>query len=281
VSTNCSLFTPVVCGYMRQRILKIGCPAAEAALRLVGVKPPEVLMLLGHMRSGSTLLLHLLINHELISGLGERCAFYRSPADLAKFAVATRVKRRLPLARLRYVVDQINHTRFTPDIALLRHRRLRLLFLIRKPIASVSSLLALAGTRGPSWSVTESVDYYVERLDSLTRMARSLPAHAPAAFIQYEDMVENPRELLSRLQSTLEIEPAFSETYRLHEFTGKSGDPGPNILSGRIRDTGPLAHPDLPKEELERARRAHANCLEAMAPFELMRGARKLMTDTH
>lgn len=264
----------------RQRILRIGCPVAEAALRVVGVAPPEVLMLLGHMRSGSTLLLHLLINHELISGLGERCAFYRSPADLAKLVVATRVRQRLPLARLRYVVDQINHTRFTPDMAVLRHRRVRLLFLIRKPVASVSSLLALAGTRGPNWSVTESVDYYVERLDSLARMARMLPAHAPAAFIQYEDMVEKPRELLSRLQATLSIEPAFSESYRLQEFTGSSGDPGPNILSGRIRGASPLAHPDLPKDELERAARAHAACLEAMAPFELMRDA-GAVTDPH
>jgi hypothetical protein len=222
------------------------------------------------MRSGSTLLLHLLINHPLIAGLGERNAFYRTPADFARFAIATRVGQRLLLARLRYIVDQINHTRFTPDLALLGHRRVRLLFLVRRPAAAISSVLELSRFYGPTWSVQRSVDYYVERLDSLAHMARMQPGSARATFMTYEDLTERPRETLSRLQSMLSIEPAFSETYRIHEFTGRRGDPGANIRSGRIGSASPLAHPDLPPEEVERATRAHAACLEAMAPFALM-----------
>ena len=255
---------------VRERVLDVGCPVAEAALRGLGVAPPEVLMLLGHMRSGSTLLLHLLINHPLIAGLGERNAFYYTPADFVRLAIATRVRQRLPLARLRYIVDQINHTRFTPDLALLSHRRVRLLFLVRRPVAAISSLLALAGTRGLAWSVKQSFDYYVERLDSLAHMARMQSTPARAAFVTYEDLTERPRETLSRLQSMLSVEPAFSETYRIHEFTGRRGDPNANIRSGRIGSASPLVHLDLPPDEVERATRAHAACLEAMAPFALL-----------
>jgi hypothetical protein len=255
---------------IRERAIRTGCPAAEAALRGLGVAPPEVLMLLGHMRSGSTLLLHLLINHPLIAGLGERDAVYQTPADLVRLAIATRVRQRLPLARLRYVVDQINHTRFTPDLALLGHRRVRLLFLVRRPVGAISSLFELRRFYGPQWSVKHSVDYYVERLDSLAHMARMQSAPARAAFMTYEDLTERPRETLSRLQSRLEVEPAFSETYRIHEFTGRRGDPSKNIRSGRIGSASPLANPDLPREEIERATRAHSACLEAMAPFALL-----------
>ena len=96
------------------------------------------------------------------------------------------------------------------------------------------------------------------------------PPHTRATFLSYEDLTEKPRESLSRLQSMLSIEPAFSETYSMHEFTGSSGDPGPNILSGRIGNASPLVHPNLPRDHIERAERAHAACIEAMASFALM-----------
>lgn len=71
---------------------------------------------------------------------------------------------------------------------------------------------------------------------------------------------------LAGVQTMLGTEPAFSENCRTHDFTGTSGDPGPNIRSGRITPAGPPTHTDLPPEDLERAALAHTRCLETMAP---------------
>ncbi|HUA89621.1 MAG TPA: sulfotransferase, partial [Steroidobacteraceae bacterium] len=50
---------------------------AERGLLLSGVPRPQALLVLGHMRSGSTLLLHLLMTHPQIAAVGERNAVYR------------------------------------------------------------------------------------------------------------------------------------------------------------------------------------------------------------
>ena len=259
---------------VKRRLVDLGVRVTEVGLSRIGVPPPHALLLLGHMRSGSTLLLHLLANHPQIAAIGERNATYLTPADLARLALRIRLAGRLPLTRLRYVADQVNHNQFTPRPELFAHPRVRLLFLLRRPEASIRSLLELTRTYYQPWSVERAVDYYVERLRTLAGYGVGASGAGPliqerAALITYEELTERPRETLAGLQGFLRTEPAFSETYQLHDFTGTRGDPGARIRTGRIGR--PRAGDDvpLPAQERERARSAYDLCLEALAPLAL------------
>jgi len=262
---------------IRRRLVDLGVRLTEGGLRHLGVPAPRALLILGHMRSGSTLLLHLLVNHPRIAGLGERNAIYLGPHDFGRLALRARLARPQPLARLRYVADQLNHNHLTPRLELFADPRLCLLFLVRRPGPSLASLLELTRTYYEPWSVERAVDYYVERLDALARYAGTLSAAAAgtagrAAFLTYEELTERPTETLASLQSFLDLdsEPAFSETYQVHDFTGTRGDPSANIRSGRIERPRREQRPaELPALQIERAQRAYDHCLGALAPLAL------------
>ena len=180
------------------------CAASEGCLRTIGVSRPKVLLLLGHMRSGSTLLLHLLLTNPEIASLGERNAVYASRKDFSHLAIAARLARRTPFGHMGYVADQVNHTRFTPVPALLADSRLRLVFLLRRPEASLGSLLELSRNYyRASWSVDRAVDYYATRLDELAALARSIPSANRAAFVRYEELTESPETTLENLRRFL------------------------------------------------------------------------------
>jgi hypothetical protein len=94
-----------VVSQLRRRVIDRSAVAAEACLNAVHVPLPATLLILGHMRSVATLLLHLLLMSDDNSGMGERNAVYASRADLSRLVLATRLARHSPFRRLRYVVD--------------------------------------------------------------------------------------------------------------------------------------------------------------------------------
>lgn len=255
---------------LRRSIILAGSRVAETALACTGVRRPQVVLLLGHMRSGSTLLMHLLLSHPAISGLGERNTTYESSADLSRLVVATRFKSRRPFARFQYCVDQINHDRFTPVPAVLHHSRVRLLFLIREPRDSIASLLELTRTYYEPWSLARAVDYYVQRLDTLAKYARSIDRPERAAFLTYQDLTERSRQSLTRLAGFLGIETPILDTYPVRDFTGRRGDPGSVIGTGRISQGRAHALPPDSDGELARAQGAYQESLRALAPLGLV-----------
>jgi hypothetical protein len=246
---------------------------AESGLVAGGIPRPAVLLLLGHMRSGSTLVLHLLMTNREVSAAGERGVPYASSADLARLAMVVRIKHRSPLRVLRYVTDQVNHSHLTPNPQLLQDRRVYSLFLLRRPKPTITSIVQLYRTYHPQpWSVQRAVDYYVERLQDLRSLAGRLRDAAPAALIEYETLTALPDETLRALQSFLELRHGFSQCYETYAFTGTHGDPGPRIAAGKILPATETAdvqvHIDAP--ELERADRAYDQCREALARFKLL-----------
>src|SRR5580658_860179 len=126
-----------------KRLIERATLAAETSLDAVGVSSPCALLLLGHMRSGSTLLLHLLMTNPEVSAMGERGAVYASRADLARLALATRWAHRSPFRHLGYVADQVNHNQLTPNLSLLKDPRVRVLFLLRRPELTLACILEL------------------------------------------------------------------------------------------------------------------------------------------
>ncbi|UCF20545.1 MAG: sulfotransferase domain-containing protein [Gemmatimonadota bacterium] len=225
----------------------------------IGGKPPGIVFLLAHMRSGSTLVSHILSSHPLVLGCGERNATYASPRDLDRLEADARYTRRQFLHSYRYVIDQINHTRFLPAEELLNHPRVSKIFLIREPRDSIASMADVLG-RHYGTTVDEAVAYYLERLQALARYSELLENRDTAIALTYEGLLAHPEANLLRLSDFLGLEPRLSQRYRRFAFTGSRGDPSETIQEGRIVTDRPQRHMDLSTDDLARVRAVYDLC---------------------
>jgi hypothetical protein len=242
-------------------IRRLSFLAARGLLRVFRPERPRAVFIIGHMRSGSTLLLHILLTTPEIIACGERNAPYDSPADLDKLEIFARMAQRAPLRPVRFAADQINHDHLTPSAGLLRSERVRCLFIVREPDETIRSILALTRTYYTPWSARRAVDYYCSRLETLAGCAA---AGMPFEAVTYSDLVDNTSATLRRIESFLGLERRLSESYTVQRFTGERGDPSNRIFRGTIVRERAAASCEIPKEELERARQAYARCAAAL-----------------
>ena len=215
--------------------------------------------ILGHMRSGSTLVNHLLISHRDLRGCGELNRTYRDAAALEMTRWRILRYHRAFLNPPRYFVDQINHTKMTPDPRMLDDPRMHLIFLLREPGPTLGSLVK---TLGPLYgkSYDDGPDYYCERVGTLASLASGLAAPTRALALSYEALLDEPAAQLARMTSFLGLREPLTEEYREFDFTGQRGDPGPVIHAGRITKHKVTHQVDLPSEVVQRLTDAHAAC---------------------
>jgi len=249
---------------MSTPILRLSLFLARRALRSFGVAPLPAVFIMGHMRSGSTLLLHILMTHPEIIGCGERNTPYRSSIDLDKLEIASRVARRAPFRPVRYAIDQINHDKFTPNADLLGDERLRCIFLIREPKATIESIVNLSRTYYEPWTVQRAVDYYSQRLQTLAEYATRLGSGNEVLGLTYNDLIADTSSALRRLESFLRLSGTLREQYMIQSFTGRRGDPSENIHVGHIVRLPSRPPVEIPHRELKRALQAYDACARAL-----------------
>ena len=196
-------------------------------------QPATAVLVLAHMRSGSTLLQHLLISHPDVIGGGERNVRYETPQDLRRLAVDAYYHRRQLLRRRPFAVDQINHTRLLSDPALLNVPQSRAVFLVRDPEPAIASMVEVLGDRY-GMTLDEAVSYYRTRLSDLTQLAGGLTDPAHAVFITYNALIDRTEATLQALSRFLRLSPELTADYRTFRFTGRAGDPSPTIQTGKI-----------------------------------------------
>jgi hypothetical protein len=242
----------------RAALRQLGFLAVRQSLRLIGIRPPRVLFIMGHMRSGSTLLMHLLVNHPQIIGCGERNVVYRSDDDLDKLELAARRSQHSLFRQASYVVDQLNHDQFTPERDLLRSERVRCIFLIREPEETIRSLLHLTRSSRDPWTVERAVEYYVARLNSLRTCGLRLKGRSIA--LTYGDLVDSAPAALQRLASFLALASELQQKYAIQPFTGRRGDPSERILLGRIQRGTLQTSFQLPDFQRQRVLEAYRSC---------------------
>ena len=257
----------------KRRIRRAAVSVWATAHGALNCSPRSSILIMGHMRSGSTLLLHLLMSHSQIIGCGERNTAYRAPRDLDRLAVESRLRAGSLLRAYQYAADQINHTRFTPVERLLDHARVRLLFLVREPEPTIASIIAVAGRYYPSfgWTVERAAAYYMERLHALERIASGLANPASGIFLTHDDLVRRSVETLHLLERYLNLAESLSPRYDLQEFTGRRGDPMDGVRRGRIDPLRPDRRIELPEEVLARVRASHASCVTVLRRFVTFR----------
>ena len=225
-------------------------------------------LVLGHMRSYSSLLCHILGSHPEIAGYAEMHLAYRHGMDLLR--LRSRVSRSLGAALGgRFVLDKVLHDDYLIAPPIIGRKDVYSIVLVRKPTETIRSIIDL-GARIPSvpwYSDAELVvDYYTNRLRTLVGLAE---AASRLLFVKAEDVVEEPSVALPAIERFLELRHPLSTEYATFPYTGIPGwgDDSPAISTGRI-----LARPDTtaaeiedPKQTLAPATRAYQECCSVLA----------------
>jgi len=223
------------------------------------------LFVLGHMRSYSSLLCHILGSHPQIDGYCETHLRYRFSFDLLRLKWRVRKLTGEPL-RGRYVLDKILHN-CPVATAILDDPRTRGIILLRQPVDVVQSIVHMGrhlDLNEQNANVANATQYYVERLGQLTKLARAFGPRA--AFVESETLMSRTDETLTFLQDFLGLDSPLERRYRSFSKTGKPGygDPSEMIHSGEIgRRSQQRPTYSIPSALLGQAVTAHSECLSA------------------
>ncbi len=194
-------------------------------------QPLRPLLILGHMRSGSSLLVHLLNSNPEILGYGETHITYESAADFKRLLQRVYAQHHDYGMGQTYVFDKLLHDQKLANDDLLHAPLTRALFLLREPTRSLASMLDIK----PHWQASDALDYYVNRLATLTRYAEIL-GRERGALVEYEQILADSQAVFALLQDFLGTRAGFSEQYQVTATTGMRGvgDSSEQIKAGRI-----------------------------------------------
>ncbi len=232
--------------------------------------PLKYLFVLSPMRSGSSLLVHLLNSNSEIEGFGESHCAYSNCQDLEHLIYRTAViQNSFDFKNASYVMDKIvrNH-----DISeeILKDKNTKFIFLLRDPEASFKSVAQL-GKNYPLLQEYNYFDhwfeYYQERLNFLQKTAQTIDDKHRCLFIQYEALLYQTEVSLQRFQSFLDTKTAFFEEYKVSKTTGslRYGDPSNVLKSGKIlrpQNTHKEHTHIFNQEEKELVYRTYQNCID-------------------
>lgn len=200
--------------------------------------PRRNLFLLGHMRSYSSVLSHILGSHPQINGYCETHTKYRTYFDLWKLH---RRVRKLTGEALTgdYVLDKVLHD-YPMTRSILDSSRTRAIVLVRRPRETVRSIIEMGLTLSPvAWHRDFELvaRYYETRLAGLLRLSETLRGRV--VFLEAEALLSNTREVLDQLGVFLELQSPLQTEYRRFAHTGELGfgDPSKVISTGRISVT--------------------------------------------
>jgi hypothetical protein len=196
------------------------------------------LFLLGHMRSYSSVLSHILGSHPQINGYCETHTKYRTYFDLWK--LHRRVRKLTGEALIGdYVLDKVLHD-YPMARSILDSSRTRAIVLVRRPRETVRSIIEMGLTHSPiAWHRDFELvaRYYETRLAGLLRLTETLRGRV--VFLEAETLLSDTREVLDQLGVFLELQSPLQTEYRRFAHTGELGfgDPSKAISTGRITVT--------------------------------------------
>lgn len=225
----------------------------------------KYIFILGHMRSYSSLLSHILGSHNEISGYTELHQSYNSLSDFSKmqkkisFAYDKRVKSR-------FLLDKILHNDYSIQDFILTSQNTYLIFLLRRPEETIKSVIQMAtklntDTNNLNTDPGFILDYYTNRLEQLTTYAEK--ADKPILFIEAEELINDNRDIFTNIQKFLDLIQPITSEYNTYKLTGKRyyGDGSKEIYSGKvIKDKKNREEIIIPEDILFEAQRAYDRC---------------------
>lgn len=216
------------------------------------------LFLLSHMRSRSTLLAHILGSNEAVHGYAELHKEYRGRADLLNLQATAYLADRRSV-NSEYLLDKILHD-YRISEAVLLSRRVKCVFLLRRPEPAIGSMLRLGLYDTPE----EAAAYYCSRANTLSHYSRILGKRA--FYIDSDSLIQETDRVLASLSSWLELKSPLQKDYSLFENTGKRhfGDSSSNIRTGQLQTDLPEHVVPLPESLVEEVNESYRKCLELL-----------------
>ena len=193
----------------------------------------DFLFIMGHPRSGSSLLMHILESNDELIGYGEYFIKYKDSKSLLKSEFDIRRKSNQLFKKCNYIVNQVNHHSVTPNLKILISKTNKHILLIRNPEDTLSSMIKLSDSVNQPMSQEAVTSIYIERLEYLKNMI-GLIDPLNWIFISYDDLIDNPEENLKNITYFLDLKEPLKKEYQLKRFTQKWGDPSKNITKGKI-----------------------------------------------
>jgi len=193
-----------------------------------------MLFILGHMRTGSSLLAHILASHQNVLGYGETHNVYTRPEDFgATTATVRRHLRRVVSSQEKYLLDKVLHKHQIAEMEVLNHSSVRVIFMIRRSDMALSSIIQNVGFIQKS---EQAYQHYAEQVEWVGTLAEALSSDRWTS-TTYTELTQETNTVLSRLEPFLDLSEPLTEHYDTNRYTGVSGigDPGPHIESGYIK----------------------------------------------
>jgi len=222
----------------------------------------QMLFIIGHMRSGSSLLVHILNTNPEIIGYGETHYSYCEKSNFGDVAFKIyRVFKKIPFGE-KYILDKILHSYLIKDFNLLEETKI--IFLLRNPSEALPSIYEL-GMDGYTPAI--SFDYYIDRLEQVKAIARK---HDPDnwIFITYEDLINATDQTFQDIENLLGLGKELTRHYSTIWSTGEAGigDTSNYIYEGEIvKKKTSKSIPQKLQPFIKKAEKHFYNCLEELA----------------
>jgi hypothetical protein len=228
-----------------------------------GLWARQYLFVLGHMRSYSSLLCHILGSHPQIDGYCETHVKYRTRFDLIRLRSRV-VKFTGESLHGRYVLDKMLHN-YPFAASIVRSPHTWAIMLVRRPLPTVQSIVNMGlHYSDVAWyrDVEAVARYYEERLAMLVRLAEKLRGRV--IYIEAELLLTRTAEVLQGIGGLLSLSEPLRSDYRRFAHTGEGGfgDPSEAISTGRVTNVThePRTPVIVPAALTSRLEMAYAAC---------------------
>lgn len=225
----------------------------------------QYLLILGHMRAGSSVLTNVIAASDEACGYGETFTTYRSPRSFRMMVARIRLagflsgKLRLPE---RIAVDKALHDKLTPNIDAIDHPDARFVFLIRDGVRSVESMI-----HEFEISEHEATEYYIQRLSWLSEIASRLRARNRAfLLVTFEELTSSPDQTLDRVSRFMGLRRPLSPSFKAARGADRpgAGDPSGRVHAGEVLRTQRQLQVELAASTRERVSQAYHTALRAL-----------------
>ena len=238
-------------------------------------EPLQVIFILGHMRTGSSVFCHILNENKEVTGYGETQTTYRSAGDFDELVRKVFWTYHNMKMDEKYVFDKILHEEYLPNPELLQDPRLKFIFIIRDPEEAIPSLIrnfneVLTDSakelgieyQGKRWTEEDALAYYTSALSKLEEYARAIDQKERCIFIRFDWFMGDTDRVFAQLQHFLDLKNPLSENYQVSWRTGAwgIGDSSKYIYTGKLVRERQTKSMDISPEIYKQAKAVFERC---------------------
>ena len=236
--------------------------------------PIKYLFIISPMRSGSTLLAHVLNGHPRIAGYGESHVPYLTERDLSHLIARTRIMEPSFSGSENFILEKMVWNYEISD-KVLASADIYFVFLVREPAATFRSMGKLADQMPESpwarkWlSHDECLAYYQNRLNFMSRLMERINNSDRCLLLDFSALVNDTESALTALQQFLDLDQPLSAEYPTTTRTGefRYGDLSQSIKSGKIQRRSDTPTTEASSPGVLEAKKIYAQALETSRQY--------------